>query len=93
MLWIDADTTPDIFWQRLCTSLKVINATYAHELLMAGFPYTDEDIRKITYILDMFPSKESEYIIVIDNFKLAFCGKLYKEPAWHKLCICCKVCN
>lgn len=68
VLWIDADTTPDIFWQRLCTSLKVINATYAHELLMAGFPYTDEDIRKITYILDMFPSKESEYIIVIDNF-------------------------
>ncbi len=68
VLWVDADTTPDIFWKRLCTSLKVIDATYSQELLSAGFPYTDEDIRKITYILDIFPSKESEYVIIIDNF-------------------------
>ena len=27
VLWIDADTTPDIFWKRLCTSLNVVNAT------------------------------------------------------------------
>ncbi len=68
VLWIDADTTPDIFWKRLCTSLNVVNATYANELLKAGFPYNDDDIRNITYILDMFPSKDSEYIVIIDNF-------------------------
>lgn len=68
VLWIDADTTPDIFWKRLCTSLNVVNATYANELLKAGFPYNDDDIRNITYILDMFPSKDSEYVVIIDNF-------------------------
>ena len=69
VLWIDADTSPDIFWKRLCTSLKMIDATFSNALLMAGFPHTEDDIRAITDILDMFPSKESEYVIIIDNFE------------------------
>lgn len=68
VLWIDADTTKDAFWSGLCAALKLIDPTYSHELLSIGFPHTDEDVRRISYILDMFPSKESEYLIIIDNF-------------------------
>ena len=60
VLWIDADTTKDAFWSGLCAALKLIDPTYSHELLSIGFPHTDEDVRRISYILDMFPSKESE---------------------------------
>lgn len=68
VLWVDANTTPQNFWKRLCCSLKVIDATYSNELLSIGVPYTDEEVSKITYLLDMFPAKDSEYIIIIDNF-------------------------
>ena len=40
VLWIDADTTPDIFWKRLCTSLNVVNATYAVSYTHLTLPTT-----------------------------------------------------
>lgn len=78
VLWVDANNTQEVFWNNLCSALKMIDATYANELLMAGFPKTEDDISRITYILDMFPAKQEEYMLIIDNFDNICNDMLYR---------------
>ncbi|MGN0329518.1 MAG: LuxR C-terminal-related transcriptional regulator [Lachnospira sp.] len=68
ILWIDANTKKEVFWNNLCNALKIVNPSYSSQLSLIGFPESEDDINKIKNILSSFPAEKPHVMIIIDNF-------------------------
>ena len=43
VLWIDAESSREIFWENFCNAVKLLNVSLAESFKNIGFPDSDED--------------------------------------------------
>lgn len=68
VLWIDADSSKEIFWMNLCNAIKIINPSYAAAFKELGFPDTEEKANEVINKLSVMSQSRSSALVIIDNF-------------------------
>lgn len=68
ILWIDGNSTKEIFWNNLCNAIKFLNPACSASFREIGFPETLEDANKIITILNAANNDRALAIVAIDNF-------------------------
>ena len=72
VLWIDAQSSREIFWENFCNAVKLFNVSLAESFKNIGFPDSDEDINAVINLLSIMNSEQSSALLVIDNFDNIF---------------------
>ncbi len=72
VLWIDAESSREIFWENFCNAVKLLNVSLAESFKNIGFPDSDEDINAVINLLSIMNSEQSSALLVIDNFDNIF---------------------
>ena len=68
VLWIDANSSPDIFWENFCNAIKILNPSFAASFKKTGFPDSEEDVNTVINLLSIMNSDKSSALLIIDNF-------------------------
>lgn len=68
VLWIDANSSSDIFWENFCNAIKILNPSFAASFKKTGFPDSEEDVNAIINLLSIMNSDKSSALLIIDNF-------------------------
>lgn len=68
VLWIDANSSKEIFWNNFCNVVKILNPSYAAMFKNIGFPDSEEDVNTIINYLSMINQEKNSVLVIIDNF-------------------------
>ena len=68
VLWIDANSSKEIFWNNFCNVVKTLNPSYAATFKNIGFPDSEEDVNTIINYLSMINQEKNSVLVIIDNF-------------------------
>lgn len=72
ILWIDADTSKEIFWSNLCNAIKLVSPTHAAQFSSLGFPKNEEDVNELCSLMSNLTNEKAQTVVVIDNFDKVF---------------------
>ena len=68
VLWIDAESSREIFWDNFCNAVKMFDNTLAAAFKKIGFPDSDYAINEVINLLSIMNSEKFSALLVIDNF-------------------------
>jgi len=68
VIWIDGDSSAELFWFNLCTAIKLNNPEFAMELYNIGIPNTDEELSIIISLLHKLSNLEKTVLIIDDYY-------------------------
>ena len=68
VLWIDAESSREIFWDNFCNAVKMFDNTLAAAFKKIGFPDSDYAINEVINLLSIMNSEKVSALLVIDNF-------------------------
>ena len=69
VLWIDAESSREIFWDNFCNAVKMFDNTLAAAFKKIGFPDSDYAINEVINLLSIMNSEKFSALLVIDNFE------------------------
>ena len=72
VLWIDAESSREIFWDNFCNAVKMFDNTLAAAFKKIGFPDPDNAINEVINLLSIMNSEKFSALLVIDNFDNIF---------------------
>lgn len=72
VLWIDAESSREIFWDNFCNAVKMFDNTLAAAFKKIGFPDSDYAINEVINLLSIMNSEKFSALLVIDNFDNIF---------------------
>jgi hypothetical protein len=72
VLWIDAESSREIFWDNFCNAVKMFDNTLAAAFKKIGFPDSDYTINEVINLLSIMNSEKFSALLVIDNFDNIF---------------------
>ena len=72
VLWIDAESSREIFWDNFCSAVKMLDSSLAAAFKKIGFPESDENINEVINLLSIMNSEKFSALLVIDNFDNIF---------------------
>lgn len=72
VLWIDAESSREIFWDNFCNAVKMFDNTLAAAFKKNGFPDSDYTINEVINLLSIMNSEKFSALLVIDNFDNIF---------------------
>ena len=68
VIWIDGDTSAELFWFNLCTAIELNNPEFAMELRNIGIPDTDKELSIIISLLHKLSDLEKTVLIIDDYY-------------------------
>ena len=72
ILWIDANTSKEIFWTNLCNAIKMVSPTHAAQFAALKFPENEDDVNELCALMSNLTNERAQTLVVIDNFDDVF---------------------
>ena len=72
ILWIDADSSKEVFWTNLCNAIKLVSPSHASQFMSLKFPESEEDVNELCALMSNLTNERAQTVVIIDNFDNVF---------------------